>query len=365
MQRSFAGILGATALTLVAAYGARAACNLIPSTPDRFVSVTGAANRPFAGPGETLEIMPAPADCERAPAGFPTDDTGAYTVSVVVDGERDGTKDWVVLSENCASLDAALEPCRASESVGRVVCAPANVDGRPVDFGFVEYEGTRVMNLRFPDVDNALARDSAAAPATGRTRIVVTAAAEPPACTLASQTCAATATGTGSGDAAAGDAASGASRPYACIDELYAEATACADASGAAHAEFTHFTSLPAMNDYRALLSSADGSGAAYRATYDGQGNALIPIDWRAPLPAELAAAGVEREQRGSLVVRSLIASGELDPADLDRRVTAYTLWGRRLPRIFVAAEGGRDVTLFGAIDVPLTVVRLAPEESL
>ena len=55
----------------------------------------------------------------------------------------------------------------------------------------------------------------------------------------------------------------------------------------------------------------------------------------------------------------------ELDPADLDRRVTAYTLWGRRLPRIFVAAEGGRDVTLFGAIDVPLTVVRLAPEESL
>jgi hypothetical protein len=39
---------------LALAAGARAACNLFPGTVNSFGSTLGAANRPFAAPGETL-----------------------------------------------------------------------------------------------------------------------------------------------------------------------------------------------------------------------------------------------------------------------------------------------------------------------
>src|SRR5262245_23389540 len=59
-----------------------AACNLIPSARKTFRSTLGAASRPFAGPGEFVEVAVDPTRCDAASGGLlPT--AAEHVVSVV------------------------------------------------------------------------------------------------------------------------------------------------------------------------------------------------------------------------------------------------------------------------------------------
>ena len=55
-------------LLLATAPRADAACNLIPGTAKTYDSIVGAANRPFAAPGELLELRLRP--CDTSSPGF-------------------------------------------------------------------------------------------------------------------------------------------------------------------------------------------------------------------------------------------------------------------------------------------------------
>jgi len=56
MPRSGGIAVVAVAIALVESMQAHASCNLIPGTEKTFDAALGATNRPFAAPGETLEV---------------------------------------------------------------------------------------------------------------------------------------------------------------------------------------------------------------------------------------------------------------------------------------------------------------------
>src|SRR5262245_4470005 len=66
MARRSAGVTTVGALAVLAIGGvarvAHPCCNLVPGTVKTFNTGLGAANRPFAAPGETLEILTRPCD---------------------------------------------------------------------------------------------------------------------------------------------------------------------------------------------------------------------------------------------------------------------------------------------------------------
>src|SRR5690242_8732552 len=73
-------VLGA--VILAAPHEAGAACNLIPSASQRFRSDLGATNRPFAAPGDFVEVGVQPGRCDTASPGFsPT--AGDHVVTLI------------------------------------------------------------------------------------------------------------------------------------------------------------------------------------------------------------------------------------------------------------------------------------------
>ncbi len=101
---------------LLAPNDASAGCNLIPGTAKTYDGVLGATNRPYAGPGESLEIRLRP--CDVASTGFlPTG--GAHVVTLVFEAP-DGTNRVVALSDDCVGVDTAS--CAATPGVSSAVC---------------------------------------------------------------------------------------------------------------------------------------------------------------------------------------------------------------------------------------------------
>ena len=79
---------------------AHAGCNLIPGTAKTFNAAQGATDRPFAAPGETLEVRPRPCDPVPALTAAATD----YVVTVIFTPAT-GSRNAVVLTADasCAS----------------------------------------------------------------------------------------------------------------------------------------------------------------------------------------------------------------------------------------------------------------------
>src|SRR5262249_635510 len=81
------------ALLLLSPETSRAACNLIPQTEKSFDSVRGAATRPFAAPGEPIELRLRPCDAATpAISSNPTD----HLVTVVFTPTGSGVKNAIV-----------------------------------------------------------------------------------------------------------------------------------------------------------------------------------------------------------------------------------------------------------------------------
>jgi hypothetical protein len=328
----------AIALSLLAGQ-AHAACNLIPQTEKSFESVLGAVTRPFAAPGEPLELRLRPCD---APANIDMSAT-SHLVTVIFTPTGSGPKNAVVLTAagDCSAITPAmLTACETQLGAGSVATC---VSGAAAGMQVVPRNMTNYLRFTFPDTDSLVQGAADRRTLTGPATVVVTGstpAALP--CQLATQSCAAQ------------------SGLTACIDDFFANDGTCGRA--APEGTFNHFTALPPPNDFQADCWDTSPPCALsgdpdFRVTTDRDGNVLMPMDWRGIL--------VKQNQ---VPVPRLLRATLAPPLSLQipgkSFVASYTPEGGLLPPIFEpqadpSAPSG-IATLFGSADAPYTVLRLA-----
>src|SRR5262249_36543858 len=139
---------------------AHTCCNLIPGTAETFNARLWATNRPFAAPGETLEVLTRP--CDVGTSGIMP--LATDHVVTLVFTPPNGPKNAVVLTADadCATTIAPkLAACRAQLGGGTVLCAPAAQSGLAV----VARDDGPHLSFRFPDTDpQCLGGDNAGLP---------------------------------------------------------------------------------------------------------------------------------------------------------------------------------------------------------
>ena len=132
---------------------------------------------------------------------------------------------------------------------------------------------------------------------------------------------------------------------------------------------FGHFTALPVPNDYKGLCATPSGPctaldpNAELRLTVDGEGNLLMPVDWRGVLAdGGNAALPVPRLLRGSSAVRAFLDTPGALAIPGKSFLGSFTPQGRLLPPIFDPQFDGSAIegTLFGSVDAPYTILRIA-----
>jgi Tol biopolymer transport system component len=350
-------MIGAALLATFSARASHSACNVIPPAIRPFRSNVAAIDRPFAGPGDWLELSPDP--CGSA-SGLEAD-LDDLVVSVLFTPPRDGPITALVLtSDDCddPATQSRLQACVSSlPPGGRAVCRALEQSverprGKPA-----------ALRLRFPDTDDLLGAEDDDDTLTGPATIAVTRRADAFPCNLVRTDCA-------SVDAAScGEVRTDcAPRPglLACVNQLLSDGT-CAQVP---HPQFSHFSALPPPNDYAALCTSPafpDGpcTGEAMRTarmTVDTSGNLLIPVDWsgvlfrrtEVPVPRLLDAA--------SMVTAFERIDGVLQVPNA-QFLASFSPEGRRLPPLFEQQTDTTDdgmFRLFGSADAARTVLRVA-----
>jgi len=331
-NRCEAALLLTLAILAAGARPLHAACNLIPGTEKSFSAALGATNRPYAAPGERLELKLRSCD---ASSGFRP--TGTDHVVTLVFQPLTGSKRVVVLAANCGDVDLAACTPPGVATATCVTASPSDLTTR-LDLD----SGDRRFNFRFPDTDALLAPDGDDATLAGPVAIAVTPAGAPPACGLASAPCGAQA------------------GLIACVDQLYANDGAC----GAAvpHGQFTSFTALPPPNDYQADCFTSDppctATATSVRAALDAAGNVLIPVGWGGVLVRD-----------GSVPVPRLIRTRIASPLPFDVPdqvfLSSFTPEGGLLPPILEpqldpTVSAPNVATFFGSVDAPYTTIRIA-----
>jgi hypothetical protein len=333
MHRLFFNVV-ALAATMIAAVHVHAACNLIPGTEKSFSAALGATNRPYAAPGERLELKLRP--CDASPGFLPAGD--AHVVTLVFKPLDGVDTRVVVLAANCGAVDLAA--CSGAPGVVSATCVTAT-PGTLVTRIDVD-QGDRRLAFTFPDTDALLAPDGDDVTLAGPVAIGVTAADAPPACGLATGACA------------------GQGGLLACVDGLYANDGACG--TSVANATFPSFTALPPPNDFQAdcFASSPPCTATAttVRGALDSAGNVLFPMGWAGVLVAD---QGVPVPR----LIRTRIASPL--PFEIPDQVFlgSYTPEGGLLPPVLEPQLDPNvptpDVaTFFGSVDAPYTTIRVA-----
>ncbi len=331
-NRVFAALLVCSALVAASPHPATAGCNLIPGTALTFNGAVGGTNRPFAGPGEPLEIRLRPCDA-KSPGFLPS---AADQVVTLVFKAPDGTNRVVALANDCAGVDTAT--CAGTAGVASAVCRAEPGLATRIDVDI----GDRRIVFPFPDTDADFAAPDDDLTLTGPVAIAVTAKTSPLPCQLATQTCT-TQTGL-----------------LACIDELYANDGACG--TTARNDAFPHFTALPVANDYAADCFQESppctALGSEVRAALDSDGNLLMPFVWR----------GILTTDQG-LPVPRLVRFRAKSPLPFkvpsQTFLSSLTPEGGKLPPILEPqldpTVADPDVfTAFGSIDAPATTIRVA-----
>ncbi len=369
-------------VTLGSAAPARAGCNLIPGTTITFNAALGATTRPYAGPGETFEIM------LRGCDGHALLPTAADHLVTVIFTPPVGEKTAVVLTAdgNCTAVNAKLGACEGQLGAGRAVCVPAPASRLAI----VPHNGIPHVSFRFPDTDSRCFGGSddgelcngdtvCASPGTCTSSRCVGGANDQEPCVGAPDcampgTCVAGAwrtTLTGPAAVAVSDAddalpcgvasagCTGTSGLIACADQYYADDGACG--TSMSHPTFPHFTALPVPNDYQADCFNdappCNATETAVRYTTDAAGNVLMPVDWTGVmLPS-------------AVPVPRLLQVSFRSPYDFavpdQVFVGSYTPEGGHLPPIFEPkVKPGNPVAntvdLSGSVDAPYTILRIA-----
>lgn len=316
---------------------AHAACDIIPGTAKSFRGALGTIDRPFAGPGDFVEVRLPPA-CDGASRGFDPD-TSAHRVAVVFTPPN-GATNAVVLAEDCEGLETELEQCGAPEGY----CRQINGNGQPIGMEIAPGPLGPRFRFRFPDTDALLLPDHDDLTFTGPARIAILATDEEFPCSLLSDPCVEQA------------------GLVACVDNLYSRDGTCGTT---VDPFFPQFTALPPPNDYQALcfdpVPPCTAAASEMRGTIDAAGNLLLPMDWRGILLGDRVP--VARLLRGSTAVEAFPGSGQPISVPGNGFLQALSPEGGFLPPIFdplADPEAADELTLFGTADAPETVLRVA-----
>lgn len=322
---------------------AHAACNIIPGTTRTFRSQLGRVDRPFAGPGDFVGVS---LDAKRCDAARPTLDANAarHVVTLAFTPAGGGPTHVVVIGDPAAAqVQAGLDACERASGV-----RPFAIDASSNAAEIVDVGGTRTLRFRMPDTRPMWAGGANGLDLAGPLRIAIATLddPEPVRCSLATASCA--------------------QQPglRACIDEIFAEDGTCGFAP---ETTFSHFTALPAPNDYQALCSapSPPCTGTqidqGLHVAVDRDGNLLLPMDWRGVLVDPTFP--IARLLRGQSTIAAF-AGGEA-PIRLtsNASLSSFAPEGNRLPPIFepqAAGDAPEAVTLFGSADAPHTILRVA-----
>src|SRR5262249_25388283 len=153
------------------AHKAEAACNLIPQTAKTFDAAVGATNRPFAAPGEPVEVHVRP--CDTASAGFGVaPDIADFLVTVVFTPSGAATKRAVVMTSDtdCSAVD--LTACKTTLGAANVDCisAPASA---------MQVVDPTTVRFNFPSTDNFVGSPGDLRTLTGPAKVAVTRAGTP------------------------------------------------------------------------------------------------------------------------------------------------------------------------------------------
>ncbi len=324
---------------------ARSGCDLIPQSQPIFRGALGTLDRPFAGPGDFVELHVRPLICDQTSPGLPpsVDDL----VVTLVFEPLSGPKRAVVLTtQSCAdtTVAAKLGACDATPGVSGVTCVEMNRAGR-TDMDIVVRDDIPRLRFRFPDTDALLGAAVDDRTLAGPVTIAVSLRSQATLpCGLASTTCRAAAATLGL---------------VACVDDLFARDGTCAPNPDPT---FTHFTALPPPSDYQATCFAESppctATAAEARLTLDRAGNLLIPVYWQGVLVAD-GDQPVPRLLRATIKppVPVTIPSGVF--------VTSLTTEGQRLPPIFEpqtdpTTSSTEALSFFGSVDVRKTVLRIA-----
>jgi WD40-like Beta Propeller Repeat len=311
-----------------------AACNLIPGTAKTFNGALGATNRPYAAPGEGLELRLRPCDAASPGLGATAAD---QVVTVVFTPPLGAAPHAVVLTAapDCTAITPKLAACEAAlGGGGTATCVPAPASG----LALVDRNGVPTLHLQFPDTDALVDDPGDEHTLAGPAAVAVTAPAAALPCGLATTPC------------------TGQTGLIACVDAFFANDGACGTA--APHGTFPHFTALPPPNDYQAdcvdETPPCTSLGDEIRLALDGAGNLLFPINWQGILVRD-EGVPVPRLMRGTLGLDVDVPGASF--------LGSFTPEGGRLAPIF---EPQKDpalpdvLSLFGSADAPYTVLRLA-----
>ena len=258
LMNHFFSVLVALAATLAVPDDARAGCNLIPGTAKSFSAALGATNRPYAAPGERLEIRLR--SCDASP-GFLLRRRRSRRHPVVPSRAPARTRPRSCSRPTAASVDLAA--CSAAPGVVSATCGRWRAGELQTRIDVDERD--RRLTFTFPDTDALLAPDGDDVTLAGPVAIGVTAAGAPPACGLATAPCAAQ-TGL-----------------LACVDALYANDGACGTAVPQRALHALHRAAAAERLPGRLLQrrSALHRDGDRDRATaVDAAGNLLMPIGW-------------------------------------------------------------------------------------
>src|SRR5205807_3555325 len=98
---------------------ADAACNLIPQRTLNFAGAVGGTNRPYAAPGESVEVSLRPCDVSH---GFIAN-AGAQVVTLIYTPvQASAPRNVVVLATDCSALGPAVSTCGGTPGVAGVTC---------------------------------------------------------------------------------------------------------------------------------------------------------------------------------------------------------------------------------------------------
>src|SRR5438132_6457733 len=173
-SRAVLCVLCAVASGIAGERDARAACNIIPSASTTFRSSLGATNRPFAAPGDLVQVSVDPAGCDAASTGIPA--SPLENVTVVFTPAGGVARRPVVLAADCTN-PGVLSQLAACQKQGKLATTITCVSQPQAALS----TAAGVLTFRFPDTSALLAPAGLAGPAT----IAVTGAADPLPCGLA------------------------------------------------------------------------------------------------------------------------------------------------------------------------------------
>lgn len=322
---------------------ARAMCNVIPAATADFRSAAGSTNRPFASPGDYVEVRVRPEVCDAESTGFVDldSDTGRaddQVVSVLFTPPQ-GPKHAVVLAESCVGVDVA--GCAAALGAG------GTAECRPVAPGDVLAENESELQFRFPDTDALVDGLDDDRTRSGPAKIVVSQRGAPLRCELAASRCASL----GGTTATTG--------VVACADELFEPDGTCRTRSQDIAGRFGHFVALPPPNDFEAMLT--EPANAELHLTTDAAGNVLVPMDYAAIL---LRVQGIPIPQlaRAGTNVEAFTGSGQPVVIPGDGFIASFSPEGILLPPVFTPVVDPTDPSsadLFGSVDAPRGVIRI------